>query len=461
MHIVIAGNGILALTTAFRLVQELTDRDRISIIGSSSRPGSATLAAAAMLSTFAEVEADLLDSEVGLYHFELIHLASQMWPRLLQEIIARAGPQLPSACSTCAGPCGGCYDQGTYLINDGAAPERDEANFNAIVAALAQCGEAHQVISGKEIPHYAPQERHRATRALFLPNEGWVNPRLILASLEGALARAPQVRFVEGTVERLEARNARMESVVLEDGLRLEGDRFLLATGASVTDVLTQSGLDLPVQRVFYGQGVSLELRSTQIPRPSCIRTPNRSPAGLYSVPYFTGPAASEGHILVGATHAISATPAPYPSLAAVESLIRRTTEQLHEHLWHAELLRVNHGWRPTSQDTFPLIGATSIPNLVLATGTRRDGFHLSPLLSTHIARALLGQPPDDRFLRFAPERRLIRHLRRDRAIAAAVQRGLDATSLECLHDQVGAQDWGIPPEMVEMYRHGHARAPA
>ena len=30
---------------------------------------------------------------------------------------------------------------------------------------------------------------------------------------------------------------------------------------------------------------------------------------------------------------------------------------------------------------------------------------------------------------------------------------------LERLHDQVGARDWGIPPEMLDMYRYGHANA--
>jgi hypothetical protein len=28
---------------------------------------------------------------------------------------------------------------------------------------------------------------------------------------------------------------------------------------------------------------------------------------------------------------------------------------------------------------------------------------------------------------------------------------------LERLHDHIGAFDWGIPPEMLDMYRYGHA----
>lgn len=30
---------------------------------------------------------------------------------------------------------------------------------------------------------------------------------------------------------------------------------------------------------------------------------------------------------------------------------------------------------------------------------------------------------------------------------------------LERLHDKMGAHDWGIPPEMLDMYRYGHAVA--
>ena len=29
---------------------------------------------------------------------------------------------------------------------------------------------------------------------------------------------------------------------------------------------------------------------------------------------------------------------------------------------------------------------------------------------------------------------------------------------LESLHDEVGAIEWGVPPEMIDMYRYGHAK---
>jgi len=80
----------------------------------------------------------------------------------------------------------------------------------------------------------------------------------------------------------------------------------------------------------------------------------------------------------------------------------------------------------------------------------------------------------------FAPERKPIRSLTRAQAIDKAVRHQISAAyqhgyapsrsrmpenviqmhrdALEKLHDKVGAVDWGIPPEMLDMYRYGHAR---
>ena len=60
MEHIIIGNGIIALTTAFRLLKKLAPTDNISIIGPKNRPGSATLAAAAMLNSFGEIESHSL-----------------------------------------------------------------------------------------------------------------------------------------------------------------------------------------------------------------------------------------------------------------------------------------------------------------------------------------------------------------------------------------------------------------
>jgi hypothetical protein len=158
---------------------------------------------------------------------------------------------------------------------------------------------------------------------------------------------------------------------------------------------------------------------------------------------------------------------------------MRGAMEQINSNFYRAELIRVNIGWRPSTQDTYPLLGKTSISNLIVASGTKRDGFHMAPLISERIVAMLYDEPVDERFVCFSPERTPIRSLTREQAISKAVRHQMSAAyqhgfspsssrmpdqikqmyrdELERLHDQVGAHDWGIPPEMLDMYRYGHA----
>lgn len=488
MHTVVLGNGIVALSTAFRLVQRWTtaSTDTITIIGRFERPGSATLAAAAMFNSFAEIEAGSLEHPIDLYRFELSHLATQMWPAFERALIEAAGDTLPAGCHGCEGfNRGGCITCGTYVVNNNAADDLDDENFDAIVQALRDFNEPHSLVAPRDIPNYAPEQRQRATRAVYIPGEGWANPRLMLQKLEAILRRDARVRFVDAMAERMELQpqGTGIAAAVLTDGSRVEGDQFLLATGASATDLLARSDLGLAVQRIFYGVGVSLELDSPDHPHTHCIRTPNRGLAcGVYSVPYYTGPCAPrESRILIGASNFTSPTPVAHGRVGSVEALLKASMEQINRHFYRASLVRVNVGWRPTSQDTYPLLGRSSLSNLLIATGTKRDGFHLAPVISQYMAALLHGEPVDERFAWFAPERAPLRLLSREQAVAKAVRHQLSAAyqhgfspsksrmpdqmaqmfrdQVERLHDEVGATDWGIPPEMLDMYRYGHARA--
>lgn len=481
MHTVIVGNGIIALTTAFRLVQKASGDDRITLIGKRDRVGSATLAAGAMLNSFAEVEKGSLDSELDMYRFELSHLATRMWPKFEQELIEAGGASLPSGCRDCQGfSGGGCVEIGTFVINNTAADDLDDENFDAILQALIDFDEPYRMVSPSDIPNYMPEQRHRATRALYIENEGWFNPRLMVEKLDSILANTSRVQFVESHAQRFLFEGGGISAVALEDGGVVEADKFLLATGASASEILQKSDLGIAMQRIFYGVGVSVEIRSPDYPHTKCIRTPNRGLAcGIYSVPYFTGPDVPHDHILLGASNFMSPVPYPFGRLTSVESLMKAGMEQINHNFYRADLVRVNVGWRPTSQDTYPLVGATSIPNLFIATGTKRDGFHLSPLLSQYIAAMICGESIDERFVQFSPERVPIRSLTREEAIDKAVRHQMSAAyqhgfspsksrmpeqikkmyreDLERLHDLVGAVDWGIPPEMLDMYKYGHA----
>lgn len=482
MKRIVLGNGIVGLSTAFGLTRRAAAGDQIVMVGKSSRPGSATLAAAAMLNSFAEIEEGGLEHEIDLYRFELSHQATRMWPEFELALIAAAGDEIPEECSQCRGVAGGgCFTSGTYIVNNTAADDLDDRNFDAILGALRDFNEQHTLVSPSDIPGYKPQQRHRATRAMLIHNEGWFNPRIMVRKMEAALLNSGKVLFVDASVEKLIQRGGLIAAVELDDGTVLEGDQFLLATGATSTDLVERSDIDLGMQRVFYGIGTSIEIRSPDAPLTNVIRTPNRGLAcGLYTAPYYQGPGVPNDHVLIGASNFIAPTIHFHGRLTSVESLMSGAMRQINSDFYRADLVRVNVGARPTSQDTYPLLGPTRIANLFVATGTKRDGFHMAPLLSQIMSAFMHGEPVDERLEWFRPDRKPIRILTRDQAVEKAVRHQVSAayqhgfepassrmpeqleqhlrTAVEKLHDQVGADSWGIPPEMMDMYRYGHAK---
>jgi glycine/D-amino acid oxidase-like deaminating enzyme len=479
MNYVILGNGIIGLSTAFQLAKRASDADRITIIGPARREGSATEAAGAMLNSFAEVEADGLNHEIDLYRFELSREATRLWP-LFDDSITSTGQSCSSGRSALI-PAHR-FDKGTYIINNTFADSLDDDNFNAIRDALQTFNEGFEDIDPHDIPSYEPEQRSRATRAMLIHGEGWMNPRLVIDRLEKVLRLFPQVTFIDGYAESLTQTNGSLVGVMLSNGRMIEADEYLVATGASATALFAQSNLGIEIQPIFYGVGTSVEIINSGQPQPKCIRTPNRGLAcGVYSIPYFQGNDEANDHILIGATNRISPTPVSLTNLSSVESLTRAAMEQINRNYYRAQLFRINVGWRPTSQDAYPLVGRSSIANLTIVTGTKRDGFHLAPLLSEMTADLMQGKQIDPRMQVFHPERKPLRTLTREQGVEKAVRHTLSAwyqhgynpaksrmpdmvtasvrDEVERLHDQVGAKDWGIPPEMHDMYRYGHAIA--
>jgi glycine oxidase len=479
-HIII-GNGIIALTTAFKLLNRLGPTDTITIIGPIDRTGSATLAAAAMLNSFAEIEAHSLKSDTNRYHFELSNQATRMWPNFEVELIEAANDHLPFGCAKYAIHSGGCFDQGTYVINNAAADQVDDKNFEAIVRTLKKFNKKFDYVDPQNIPNYYPAQRDRAIRAILIHNEGWLNPRLVIEELDTILTHNPKVMFVNAKAEKLIMAVSGIESVMLENKKIISGDVFLLANGAVAGNTLKQSELDLNIQPIFHGVGVSLELKAPDLPHANCIRTPNRGGAcGIYAVPFFRGLDRVNDHILIGASNFLSPEPFFHARAGSVGHLLESAINEINENFFDAQLVRVNVGWRPTTQDTYPLLGKTSIGNLIIATGTKRNGFHLSPLISEMMSALMMGEDADERLDVFAPERKLIRELSYDDAIEIGIeslisqhyQHGYKPSNirmerlvrkgfrrdLEELHNKVGALDWGIPPELINMYKRGYAR---
>lgn len=481
MRYVIAGNGIVALSTAFRLTQRIGSSDTIVIVGPKLRPGAATLAAAAMLNSFAEIGAHSLQSEYDRYHFELSRLAAKRWPSFEQELMDAAKERLPAATAKNVVTSRGDRDRGTYMINNTSADEWDDRNFDAMVKALEDSKEPFSFVNPADIPNYQPFQHDRAVRAVYIPGEGWLNPRIILSILDQLLEHDTRVTFIDEKTQRLVKKGSAVASLETERGTMVGGDVFLLANGAAATAVLDASELGIRMQPVLYGIGVSIELKAEGHPHVKCIRTTNRGGAcGIYSVPLFLGQGQPEDHLVIGASNRVTTKPALHGRIDSIEHLMRSAMKEINGYFYAAELIRVNVGWRPTTLDTYPLVGTTSIANLHVATGTKRDGFHLSPELSDIMATLMTGGTADKRLAMYAPEREVVHDIPRAAAVDMIVaslmseqyQHGYSPSNvrmnaqvretyrkdIEALHDKAGAKDWGIHPELVGVYREKYGR---
>lgn len=458
MTIAIIGNGILAMMTARAWLQ--TDPNaHITIIGPASRTGSATRAAAAMLNSFSELEHDSLSTPLDRFKFDLSRAATAAWPEVFDDI--------------CRGDANVTHGLGTYILNNAATDALDDDNFDAVQRFADEYEEPYESVAPKDIPNYDPDPRFRALRALYLKREGWMNPKQFLDALTAQVTRHPNVTMIDASVSRLVSTHHRISRAELDNATSIEADQFVLANGAQLGNTLTNSALGLPIQPMFFGIGMSIEMQSQESVHTHCVRTTNRGLAcGVYTVPYGTD------RTLVGASNYISTVPHEQAHVGSAYALLKSAMEQINRKFYRANLVTVNVGWRPTTADTYPLFGKTSLDNLWIIGGTKRDGFHLSPIMCRDLVIAMQGGHIDERYGALSPERSLIRSISRQAAIDKTIRHQTNAAyqhdfvssknrmveqlqqamrhDLESLHDQVGAFDWGIPPELVDMYRYKH-----
>lgn len=459
--ICIVGNGILGLQLAYAVLAR-DPKCTISIVGPQLRPGCASLAAAAMFNSFCEIDAHTFENEIEKERFCFNKLSNERWPALLPRLAEEAGRSINSGF-------------GTYLINNAVSDELEDENFDAIIAALHEHNEPFDQVSPRDIPFYNPEARCRATRAAYIPREGWVNPIDLLEALEVILRFSNRVEFVDDTVLRLSEDRGRIISVHTAKSGEISAGRFVLCPGAGFSKIVDASNLSANFQRIFYGVGATVLLQTNEASITNCIRTPNRGLAcGLYSAPQTTS------QTVIGASNFISPEPVYNVRLTSIYTLLKSAMEQLNTEYHRSELVRINIGWRPTSSDTLPLLGPTSVENLFVATGTKRDGLHCSPVIGEYLADLMLTGRSAWDFDLFAPERKPLKYLTREDAIRTLVRHQINAAyqhdfvpaksrlkeELEAyyhreftqLHDDVGANDWGIPAELKDMYKYGHIK---
>ncbi|MEV7524385.1 FAD-dependent oxidoreductase [Streptomyces sp. NPDC091371] len=387
VDVVVAGNGVLGWSVAVELARRCPGL-RVVVVGPVARPGSATVAAGAMLNCFAEVTDTTSGHPVSRAKFALARAALDAWPDWLEAV--RDGE----------GPAPRLVSPGTFVVLGAQATPTAVRNFDAVQAALKEHGEPHQEVQPEDIPGLRPVPHERPVRALYLEREGAVDARAVLTALERR-GRRLGVTFVDGHASRLLTANGHVTGMRLADGSQISAGAVVVAAGAASQTLLDQA-LPHRTPPLLHGTGCAVTtLRHAGPGFDRVIRTPTRSGAcGMHLVPL------GGGIEYLGATNIVCFDPPEGPRLGVTQFLLRFATDQFDTRLAMSAVRNWHYAHRPVPLDRFPLLGPTHLDSLHVATGTYRDGFHSSPVIARHLTDQILGPAVQPELLApFAPER--------------------------------------------------------
>ncbi|MGW0908611.1 NAD(P)/FAD-dependent oxidoreductase [Streptomyces sp. NPDC002853] len=404
--VLVVGAGVVGRSLAFALAAA-EPSVRVVLAGDTGGgTPAASGAAGAMLSGLGEVTGLGVRTRHGRLRTELAIEAAGRWPSWREQV---------RACASDA-PRHDGYGTGTFMILNSVSSALDEASFTAVARTAQEYGLPCQETAPADIPGYRPLDNDRALRAWYLPNEGFLDARAWLATLDAALAAQPGItRTPAGTLTA-----ARGGGYLLETPAgTFTASRAVVAAGAWTTPTLEALDPELPVVPVLAAAGTALSVSGPE-PLPAVIRTPNRAYAcGLHTVPQ------ADGTLYLGASAHPCLAPTAGPTAGALRFLLDAALSQLDHRLAAASVTHTHHGNRPLTLDGHPVIGPTPREGLWVASGTHRDGLHASPVIAATLAVALLAStasvgPLPGLLGEFAPCRELIADLTVKEAAAEA-----------------------------------------
>jgi glycine oxidase len=355
--VVVVGGGVIGLTIAWEAAAA-----GMTVTVVDPRPGrGASWAAAGML------------APVGEAHFGEDALTA------LNVRAARAWPDFAQALEEASGELVHYVTRGTLLI---AVDSSDRAATDDLLAYQLELGLSARRLTARECrtsePLLAPGVRGGAD----LAEDHQVDNRCMVDALIAA-CMAHGVAFVDEEVSAVEIRDGCVAGVALRHGGHRSAGAVVLAAGCRSGQVHGIPDQQLPPVRPV--KGLTLRLRV-----PDGVPALRRTVRGLvhgrscYLVPR------EDGTVVVGATVEEKGFDLSVQA-GAVSDLLndaRRLIPSLEEY----GLVDTTTGLRPGSPDNAPIVGATDVQGLVVATGHYRNGILLAPLTAYEVVGILRGE---------------------------------------------------------------------
>ncbi|MGH6888827.1 MAG: glycine oxidase ThiO [Rhizomicrobium sp.] len=337
MKVIVVGAGAAGLAIGWRLAQAGA---QVAVLERGQPGRGATWAAAGMIAAPDDCET------------ELAGRAADLWPGFAAEIEAASGR-----------PVGYRRDGGLFL----ATTSEENNGFSA------RAGEFLSAAAAREMePRLAPD----VTGAIWNPNEAKVDNRALGRALAACLVRAGGELAANETVVCFEMRDTRIVGVRTPFAIH-QADVYVLAAGAWSARIQGLPADALPPVVPLKGEMLALEAPAGEaLPRPAIVR------GDIYMV-------AQRGRLLVGATVERAGFDSAL-TLAAREWLLAGA-RMIMPCLGEWQLAEHWAGLRPGSPDDLPILGASVLDNLFVASGQFRSGILYTPAIAEAVCALVLG----------------------------------------------------------------------
>lgn len=356
-RVIIIGGGVIGLSIGWRLAKAGCG---VSIYERDGAGRAASWAAAGMLAPLAEV------------HFEeeaLLRLGSlslEMYPEWTAALAADSGLPL------------GYRTEGTLIV--GVTP--DDARELEHLYESQQCLNLPcEWLTGAEARALEPLLSPKITAAISSPNDHQVDNRLMVEALISAYRKAGGDLYENAPVEKIEIRGEKAYGVWV-DGVLEACDVIVLAAGCWSNEIEGLPRNGKPPLRPVKGQILALQMEAG-LNLQKVIRTTRAAyPTDVYLVPK------NDGRLVVGATSEEMGYDTRLTA-GGIFELLRGAWEAV-PGVYDLPIIETWTGLRPGSRDNAPILGATAVENLVMATGHYRHGILLAPVTAREIASLVL-----------------------------------------------------------------------
>jgi glycine oxidase len=370
---IVVGGGTIGLTSAWRMAQRGM---HVAVVDPEPGRG-ASWVAAGMLAPVSEVsygEEPLL---------ALTMASARRWSSFAAELEADAGTGI------------GYRRTGTLVVD---VDDGDRAWSDELFRFQCSLGLEVERLTARRLRQLEPNVAPGVRSGMLVSGDHQVQTRrLVTALLAAAATRGVVFRRAAATAIAVDGgtvvRGVHTDQSGEDD---LHAPVVVLAAGCWSPSVAGLPAGVLPPVRPVKGQILRL---AGDADRPLLQRSVRGvvQGASVYLVPR------ADGTVVVGATVEEQGFDTSVTAGAVYELL--RDARRVVPGVSELALIEARAGLRPGSPDNAPLVGATAVDGLLLATGHYRNGILLSPITADAVAALAAGAEPPDEIVPFGPGR--------------------------------------------------------